>query len=225
MAGHALVTGCSSGIGLAIARKLLADGWMVTGISRTPPDLAAPHFRHIAADLGDADASAAAFRGIGPVNAVVHAAGLLRVGDHETMDVDEGAAMWRLHVDAAARLVQAVAPGMASGGRIVFIGSRVSVGAPGRGLYAASKAALVGLARSFAAELAPRGITVNVIAPGATDTPMLRDPARAAVRPILPPIGRLVTPEEVAALTAFLLSDMAGSITGQQIMICGGASL
>jgi NAD(P)-dependent dehydrogenase (short-subunit alcohol dehydrogenase family) len=84
---------------------------------------------------------------------------------------------------------------------------------------------MVGLARSWAIELAPRGVTVNVVAPGATDTPMLRDPQRARLQPKLPPIGRFVKPEEVAALTAFLLSDAAASITGQRIFVCGGASL
>ena len=79
--------------------------------------------------------------------------------------------------------------------------------------------------RSIAAELAPRGITVNIVAPGATDTPMLRDPKRASVAPKLPPIGRMIQPEEVAATVAFLLSPMAGAITGQTIIICGGASL
>ena len=84
---------------------------------------------------------------------------------------------------------------------------------------------MVGMARSWAAELAPRGITVNVVAPAATDTPMLSDPARNGVKPKLPPIGRYVKPEEVAATVAFLLRPDAGAITGQQIIICGGASL
>lgn len=73
--------------------------------------------------------------------------------------------------------------------------------------------------------MAPRGVTVNVVTPGATDTPMLTDPGRAGLKPKLPPIGRFVKPEEVAALTAFLLSDLAASITGQRIFVCGGASL
>ena len=76
-----------------------------------------------------------------------------------------------------------------------------------------------------AIELAPRQITVNVVAPGATDTPMLKDPKRAAVAPKMPPMGRLVKPEEVAATVCFLLSEGAASITGQQILVCGGASL
>jgi NAD(P)-dependent dehydrogenase (short-subunit alcohol dehydrogenase family) len=114
---------------------------------------------------------------------------------------------------------------MPAGGRIVLLGSRTANGAATRSQYAATKSALVGLARSWAAELAPQRITVNVVAPGATDTPFLRDPARAATPPKLPPIGRFITPEEVAALTGFLLSADASAITGQQIVMCGGASL
>jgi NAD(P)-dependent dehydrogenase (short-subunit alcohol dehydrogenase family) len=81
------------------------------------------------------------------------------------------------------------------------------------------------MARSWAIELAPRGITVNVIAPAATDTPMLHDRSRTSVAPRTPPIGRFVRPEEVAALTAFVLSHEAAAITGQQLVICGGSSL
>jgi NAD(P)-dependent dehydrogenase (short-subunit alcohol dehydrogenase family) len=110
-------------------------------------------------------------------------------------------------------------------GRLVFIGSRTASGAAGRGQYAASKAALVAMARSWAAELAPRGITVNVVSPAATETPMLNDPARGEVAPKMPPIGRFIRPEEVAAAVAFLLSSEAGVITGQQLVICGGSSL
>ncbi|MBV8696989.1 MAG: SDR family oxidoreductase, partial [Bradyrhizobium sp.] len=91
--------------------------------------------------------------------------------------------------------------------------------------YAASKAALVAMARSWAAELAPRGITVNVVAPAATETPMLNDPSRGDVPPKLPPIGRFIRPDEIAAAVGFLLSPEAGAITGQQLVICGGSSL
>jgi len=221
---QALVTGASSGIGAAIAARLLAEGWAVTGMSRTSPR-PAPMLSHLACDLADSGAVAAALEKLGPVDAFVHAAGVLRVGALDRLRIEDGQAMWRLHVEASVQLVAHLAPRLPEGGRIVLIGSRVAAGAPERGQYAASKAAMVGLARSWAAELAPRGITVNVVAPGATDTPMLQDPARSGVPPRMPPIGRFVRPEEVAALTAFLLGDGAGSLTGQQIVVCGGASL
>jgi NAD(P)-dependent dehydrogenase (short-subunit alcohol dehydrogenase family) len=222
---HAIVTGVSSGIGKAIAERLLADGWTVTGVSRSEPTLREPRFRFVPIDLAAGDAAAEAIQELPQADALVHAAGLLRVGRIGEESPEDGALLWRTHVDAAVRLVERLVPAMPDGGRIVLVGSRLASGAVGRAQYAASKAAMLGLCRSWAIELAPRGITVNVVAPGATDTPMLRDPARAGLPPKLPPIGRFVLPEEVAALTAFLLSDMAASITGQQILICGGASL
>lgn len=222
---QALVTGSSSGIGAAIARLLLADGWAVTGFDRAPAGIAAGSYTHVPVALDDGAATAAALEELGRVDALVHAAGVLRVGTLGALDEAAGALMWRLHVDAAIRLADALAPRMPEGGRIVLVGSRAAQGAAGRSQYAASKAALVGLARSWAKELAPRGITVNVIAPAATDTPMLKDPARGAATPVLPPIGRFIRPEEVAALARFLLSEAAAAITGQQIAICGGASL
>ncbi|SFI01482.1 SDR family oxidoreductase [Bradyrhizobium sp. Gha] len=221
---HALVTGASSGIGAAIVERLLRDGWRVTGISRRAVTFDHPAFEHLSLDLADVEAIAAAVADLAPT-ALVHAAGMLKVAPLGSLDHDEGAAMWRLHVDAAERLADALAPRLPQGGRIVFIGSRTAAGAAGRGQYAATKAALVALARSWAGELASRGITVNVIAPAATETPMLNDPARANVTPKLPPIGRFIRPEEVAAAVAFLLSADAAAITGQQLVICGGSSL
>ncbi|MFC7735732.1 SDR family NAD(P)-dependent oxidoreductase [Roseomonas sp. GCM10028921] len=223
-ARHAVVTGVSSGIGAAIADRLLREGWRVTGISRSAPDRAEPGFAHRAADLSDPASLDAAVQDLRP-DALVHAAGLLRTGRLGELDPADGEAMWRLHVSAAERLANLLLPAMPDGGRIVLIGSRTATGAAGRGQYAATKAAMLALARSWAAELAPRGITVNVVAPAATETPMLRDPARAGVPPRVPPIGRFIRPEEVAALTAFLLSEEAGAITGQGITVCGGSSL
>lgn len=220
-----LVTGVSSGIGAAICERLLQDGWRVDGMSRSAPTLDHPYLRVTPVDLLDAAALAEALAGLPAVDALVHAAGIMRVGGLGELDAAAARTMWRLHVEAATQLVEHAAAHMGSGGRIVLIGSRTAEGAAGRSQYAASKAAMVGLARSWALELAPRGITVNVVAPGATDTPMLRDPLRAGLQPRLPPIGRFVEPGEVAALTAFLLSEAAASITGQRIFVCGGASL
>ncbi|MBV9655668.1 MAG: SDR family oxidoreductase [Acetobacteraceae bacterium] len=222
-APHAIVSGASSGIGAAIAQRLLRDGWAVTGISRSPPG---PGITHVRLDLVESEPSEIrdALAAI-PATALVHAAGLLRVGALGTLDPEIGATMWRLHVEAACQLADAVVPRMAAGGRVVLIGSRTAAGSPEKSQYAATKAAMVGLARSWAMELAPRGITVNVVAPGATDTPMLKDPAREGVAPKPPPIGRFIQPAEIAAVSAFLLSRDAGAITGQQIVVCGGASL
>ena len=223
-AGHAVVTGVSSGIGAAIAARLLRDGWRVTGLSRSDPGRQAPGFSHRAVDLLDPSRLPAALEGLRPT-ALVHAAGLMRAGSLGALDAEAGRTLWRLHVEAASLLADRLVPEMPDGGRVVLIGSRTASGAAGRSQYAASKAALVAMARSWALELAPRGITANVVAPAATDTPMLRDPARSDTPPRLPPIGRFVAPEEVAAMTAFLLGPEAGAITGQQIVICGGSSL
>ena len=84
---------------------------------------------------------------------------------------------------------------------------------------------LIALARSWAGELIEGGVTVNVVSPAATETAMLQDPARSGSAPRLPPLGRLIRPDEIASLVAYLLSPAADAITGQDIQICGGASL
>jgi NAD(P)-dependent dehydrogenase (short-subunit alcohol dehydrogenase family) len=226
-AGHAVVTGSSGGIGRAIAQQLLDAGWRVSGLDLAAPTLAHARFKHLALDLADGGAIAQATGGLQDADALVHAAGVLRVGALGALDHAGGELMWRLHVDAATRLADALVPAMAARGRgrVVFVGSRVAQGLPGRGQYAATKAALIALARSWAAEVAAQGVTVNVVSPGATQTSMLQDPARAGSAPRLPPIGRLIQPQEIAALVGFVLSPAAAAITGQDLAICGGASL
>lgn len=221
----ALVTGVSSGIGEAIASRLLADGWQVIGLSRSRPALQHPDLRWVHADLADSASLDEALQDIQPLDAIVHAAGFMRTAPLGELLAEDGQAMWQVHVAAATQLVDSLIGRLRVPGRIVLLGSRTMNGAAGRSQYAATKAALVGLVRSWAIELAPKGITVNLVAPGATETPMLTAPGREGTPPRKPPIGRFVQPEEVAAMTAFLLGPQAGAITGQSLVICGGASL
>jgi NAD(P)-dependent dehydrogenase (short-subunit alcohol dehydrogenase family) len=148
----------------------------------------------------------------------------MRTGALGELDPADGDAMWAVHVRALVLLAKALSPGMRPGGRIIAIGSRASGGAAGKSQYAACKAAVTALIRSWAIELAPQGVTANVIAPAATATPMLTDTERT-VTPVTPPMGRFIEPDEVAALAAFLLSREAAAITGQELLVCGGASL
>lgn len=221
---HAIVSGASSGIGEAICQRLLRDGWHVTGLSRRAPNWKAACFRHLSLDLAQLDSIPAALEGLA-ADAIIHAAGVMRAAPIGALDPSVSGMLWRLHVEAAECMVNALVPRLADGGRILLIGSRAAVGIAGRSQYSAGKAALVAMARAWAQELLPRRITVNVVSPGTTDTAMLRDPARANNVPKIPPIGRLIEPEEVAALSCFLLGPEAGAITGQQIFICGGSSL
>ena len=223
---RAVVTGSSSGIGRAVVQWLLGQGWQVSGVDVAPAALAQAGFRAVQADLGDPGAIAFLPLPESP-EAVVHAAGFLRAAPLGALSQADGEAMWRVHVQAAIALADRFLPRMAAAGRgrLVLVGSRIAQGAPGRSQYAATKAALGALARSWAAEVAARGVTVNVVSPGATRTAMHDDPRRGPVAPRVPPIGRFIEPEEVASLVGYLLSPAAAAITGQDIRICGGSSL
>ncbi len=226
----AIVTGTSSGIGQAIAIKLISEGWHVHGLDIAPSTVHHAQFTTWSLDLTQASALEATLNQIVSQHVpevLVHAAGVLRVGSLGALDMQAGQLMWQLHVDVATRLANRILPLMtqARRGRMILVGSRVASGMPGRSQYAATKAALLSLARSWAAESIAGGVTVNVVSPAATDTPMLQDTARSNTTPRLPPIGRLIQPNEVAALVAFLTRPEAAAITGQDIAICGGASV
>jgi NAD(P)-dependent dehydrogenase (short-subunit alcohol dehydrogenase family) len=225
----AVVTGASSGIGLAIAHDLVGAGWHVLGLSRSRgalPDAAT----WVPCDLADVVSADEAVRVVretaaGGVDAIVHAAGLQYSGRVGDLRPEQGERMWAVHVRGAELVVGGLVSALVNAGRVVLVGSRTMTGVPGKSQYAATKAALAAMARSWAAELAPRGITVNVVAPGPTRTAMLEDPNRASVPPVVPPLGRLVEPSEVSAMTRFLLEPTGAMVTGQTFVICGGASL
>ncbi|MFC6280498.1 MULTISPECIES: SDR family NAD(P)-dependent oxidoreductase [Polaromonas] len=224
---RAIVTGSSSGIGLAIAENLLAQGWTVSGFDIAPAHINHPSYSHVQLDLCDTAALDAAARAEPTAQALVHAAGVLRVAPLGQLQAADAAFMWQIHVNALSNIANIVVPRMASAGmgRVVIVGSRVARGFAGRSQYAATKAALISLARSWAAEVVAKGVTVNVVSPAATQTAMLDDPARKTAAPRLPPMGRLVQPAEIASLVSYLLSPAAAAITGQDIQICGGSSL
>jgi nucleoside-diphosphate-sugar epimerase len=135
--GHALVTGASSGIG---ASRLLHDDWYVIGLDRTEPTINAPRFSSLTLDLLDAEDVHSALDTI-KVNAFVHAAGFMRVGELGSLDLAAGTDMWRVNVAAAMLLADTLAPKLPRGGRIVLIGSRTASGAAGRSQYVATKSA------------------------------------------------------------------------------------
>ncbi len=223
---RAMVTGASSGIGAAVVRQLLADGWQVIGMSRSLPPFSQPNFRHLMVDVSQRSALLAALEQIEPPQAIIHAAGSMAAATLGNLDPQRSESLWRLHVDAAQTLVNHFAPTMGPGGRIVLLGSRTSRGAAGRSQYAATKAALVALARSWAAELAPAGGDGQRRGP--RRNPIRRcfiSQAEKVPPPRLPPLGRLITPQEVVSLVSWLLSEGASAMTGQELVMCGGASL
>ena len=135
---RAMVTGASSGIGAAVVRQLLADGWQVIGMSRSLPPFSQPNFRHLSVDVSQRSALLAALEQIEPPQAIIHAAGSMAAATLGNLDPQRSESLWRLHVDAAQTLVNHFAPTMGPGGRIVLLGSRTSRGAAGRSQYAAT---------------------------------------------------------------------------------------
>jgi 3-oxoacyl-(acyl-carrier-protein) reductase len=232
VARSVLVTGGNRGIGLAVARAFLAQGDQVAVTSRTGdgPEGALA----VACDVTDQAQVDAAFEAVeaahGPVEVLVANAGITRDTLLLRMSDEDFTATLDTNLTGAFRVARRASRGMlrARWGRLVFVSSVVGLlGSAGQANYAASKAGLVGLARSLARELGSRNITSNVVAPGFVDTDMTRvlgEDRRVEIVGQVP-LGRYATPEEVAAVVRFLASDEAAYITGAVVPVDGGLGM
>jgi len=241
---HAVVTGASRGIGLAVARMLVAHGARVTLMARDEGALAAAALSMDGAvgwqvvDVADADSVAAAFAHAGAVDILVNNAGQAASAPFGRTD----AALWQRMLDVnltgAYHCIQAALPGMVDTGwgRIVNVASTAGLtGYRYVAAYCAAKHGLVGLTRALALEVAAKGVTVNAVCPGFTETDIVRDAvatiarttgrtedeARAALASVNPQ-GRLVHPDEVAHAVAWLCMPGASALNGQAVAVAGG---
>jgi 3-oxoacyl-[acyl-carrier protein] reductase len=232
MSRSVLVTGGNRGIGLAIARRLAADGDGVTITSRSGEEIEGLTVARC--DVRDAAQVDAAFtiaeQAHGPVEVVVANAGITRDQLLALMTEESFADVLDTNLTGAYRVSRrAVRPMMKlRRGRLIFISSVVGLlGSGGQANYAASKAGLVGLARSLARELGSRNITANVVAPGFVSTDMTDSLPEDRKKAILGsvPLGRYASAEEVAAAVAFLAGPQAAYITGAVLPVDGGLGM
>lgn len=232
MSRTVLVTGGSRGIGLACARHFasLGDNVAVTYNSSPPPD----GLFGVKCDVTNQSDVDAAFSAIeekfGPVQVLVANAGITKDTLLLRMSEQDFASVIDANLTSAYRCSKRAAQGMlrARSGRIILMSSVVGLlGSAGQANYAASKAGLVGLARSLARELGSRSITVNVVAPGPVETDMTAalgdDRVKALVEAV--PLQRMASPEEIAGVVAFLAGPSAGYITGAVIPVDGGLGM
>ncbi|SEO64549.1 NAD(P)-dependent dehydrogenase, short-chain alcohol dehydrogenase family [Duganella sp. CF517] len=239
----ALVTGASRGIGAAIAVRLADDGADVAftyasdegGAAATLAAIEGRGRKGLAIrannkSAGEVEAAVAqTIAAFGRIDILVNNAGIYRPGTIDTLTLGDFDDTIAINLRAAFVASKAVAAAMASGGRIISIGSNLAVRAPGQGMsiYTASKAALTGLSQGMARDLGPRGITVNVVHPGSTDTDMnpADGPHAGAQRNLMATGGAAyAAPSEVAGVVAFLASPQAQSVTGAAWTIDNGAN-
>ncbi|MEY3033405.1 MAG: hypothetical protein RLZ86_27 [Actinomycetota bacterium] len=227
-----LVTGGSRGIGLATARRFaaLGDKVAITYNSTPPPD----GFFAVKCDITSSSDVDAAFTAVeselGPVEILVASAGVTKDTLLLRMSESDFASVVDANLTGAYRVCKRAAQTMlrARRGRIVLLSSVVGLlGSAGQANYAASKAGLVGLARSLARELGSRSITVNVVAPGPVETDMtaVLGEERLAALTASVPLGRIASPDEIAGVVAFLASDDAAYITGAVVPVDGGLGM
>jgi NAD(P)-dependent dehydrogenase (short-subunit alcohol dehydrogenase family) len=231
----ALITGGSHGIGRAIAQRLLDQGREVISLDVQPSGLAHPKLRHVHVDLTDTEATRRVATDVArdhAITTVIHNAGVIRPALLPDVKLQDLNALVNLHVSSAVVLTQAALPTMKSAryGRIVLVSSRAVLGLATRTAYSATKSAMLGLARTWALELAPSGITVNVVAPGPIKTanfhgviPEGSPQVDSVIQSI--PVKRLGQPDDVARAVLFFADRDAGFVTGQVLYVCGGTSV
>ena len=231
----ALVTGGSAGIGKSICQYLLADGYTVLNLSRRESDEKHDKLIDCPVDLADMTATRQLIDDITSrytVTTLIHNAGVIRPDLIEDVKLEDLDYLTKLHLGAGILLTQGVLDAMKTEGfgRVVSIGSRAMLGLETRTAYSATKAAQIGLVRTWAMELGQHGITVNAIAPGPIVTDMFtevvpEDSDKAEQIAAGLPVKRLGRPDDVARAVMFLASPDNGFVTGQCIFVCGGASL
>ncbi|MGD9862867.1 MAG: SDR family NAD(P)-dependent oxidoreductase [Pseudodonghicola sp.] len=231
----AVITGASKGIGADLAQRLLERGYRVISIARHDPDFTHDNLVSVTCDLLDPAAVAQAatdIAGIHRVTHLIHNAGLIWPNLVEEAKPEDLLGLTQLHLGSALTLLQAFLPAMKERGfgRVVFNGSRAALGVPTRTAYSATKAGMIGMARTWELELAPHGITVNVVAPGPVRTDNFwgiveKDSDREAALAQRIPVGRLGEVRDISNAFLFFCDPENGFVTGQTLYVCGGASI